>query len=187
MPPADAPGTPLMPPVEALNDNQAGLPEILNDNASPSASAALGVNEYVCPSVTDAAGDPEIVGGELTGTALTVIENGPRLAEASPSETLMTIFWCVPTSDGPATPLMLPVDALNDNHAGFPVMLNDRASPSGSEALGVNEYDCPSVTVPGGVPEIIGDELTATSLTVIENGPRLAEACPSETLMTMFE
>src|SRR5690606_34254561 len=58
-------GVPLSSPFDALNVAHAGAPEIVNVNASPSASFAAGLNEYRCPCMAVVAGAPEMVGARL--------------------------------------------------------------------------------------------------------------------------
>jgi hypothetical protein len=60
-----------------------------------------------------------------------------------------------------------------------------RASPLASLAVGLKEYDLPTVAVGGGEPLMVGGELAGT--TVIENDGRAVLVRPSLTLMTMFE
>src|SRR5262245_48432617 len=65
VPTSAAAGVPCKRPVVPLNDAQAGLPEIVNESVSPSASLAVGVKLNCVPCSTDASGVPEIVGAEL--------------------------------------------------------------------------------------------------------------------------
>ena len=51
---------------------------------------------------------------------------------------------------------MRPVDELNDAQAGRLTTLNFSALPSGSDAVGLNEYVFPATTEGAGVPEMIG-------------------------------
>ena len=82
---------------------------MLKVNALPSASEALGVNEYEEPTFTFALGVPLIVGGRLVGVdgAFTRIENAESDALARPSLTLMRMLVCVPPWVG--VPLNRPV------------------------------------------------------------------------------
>jgi hypothetical protein len=59
-----------------------------------------------------------------------------------------------------------------------------RAWPSGSDAVGRNEYACPTVPLLGGVPLIVGARFAAVTVTL--KGASVAEAVPSDTEMTML-
>ena len=85
---------------------------MLKVSALPSASEALGVNEYDEPTFTLVLGVPLIVGARLVGVvgAFTVIEKAPKDALARPSLTLMRILLCVPPWVG--VPLNRPVEVL---------------------------------------------------------------------------
>src|SRR5688572_18319277 len=178
-----APGVPLNRPVLVLNAAQPGSFAIANVKLSPSASFALGVNEYCDPWFTVVAGVPVIVGSALT--ELTVIENAATEAPICPSVTLIKMFACVPTWLAPGVPLSCPVLVLNAAQTGWFAIANVKLSPSGSFAVGVNEYCDPWFTVVAGVPVIVGGALLAAS-TTMENGASEALACPSLTLITIF-
>ena len=94
------------------------------------------------------------------------------------------MFANVPTLAAAGVPCNRPVVVLNVAQLGLFVMLNVSVPPSGSFAVGVNEYWVPTVAVVGGVPEIVGgifDEVTA-----IENSGNGVDAFPSLTLTTML-
>jgi hypothetical protein len=63
-------------------------------------------------------------------------------------------------------------------------MANVSVSPSGSLAVGVNEYEVPCITLVAGVPEIVGGRFGC--VTTIENAASDADAWPSLTLIAMF-
>jgi hypothetical protein len=73
---------------------------------------------------------------------------------AVPSLTLITMFEKLPVDVG--VPVSRPVVALNVAHAGRFVIANVSVLPSGSLAVGVNEYAVPTMAEVGGVPEIVG-------------------------------
>jgi hypothetical protein len=85
-----ATGVPCRRPVVVLNVAQLGLFAMLNVSVPPSASLAVGVNEYCVPTVAVVGGDPVIVGGMFD--AATVIENAANGVDAVPSLTLMTML-----------------------------------------------------------------------------------------------
>ena len=135
------------------------------------------------PAVTEVGGAPVIVGGWF-GAALTTIENAASAALSWPSLTLIPMFANVPTLAAAGVPCSRPVVVLNVAQLGLFAMLNVSVPPSGSFAVGVNEYCVPTVAVVGGVPEIVGgifDEVTA-----IENSGKGVDAFPSLTLTTML-
>src|SRR5262249_40132839 len=70
-------GMPCNWPVVAENVAQTGLLRMVNVSVSPSASAAVGVNEYVAPTTMVVGGVPEIVGARFGGgvPAVTVRSN----------------------------------------------------------------------------------------------------------------
>ena len=53
-----------------------------------------------------------------------------------------------------------PVDALKLAQPGLPLMLKESAWPSGSEAVGRNEYALPTVTAGAGDPLMTGARLS---------------------------
>ncbi len=95
-------------------------------------------------------------------SATTLIENAGKLLVAEPSDTLITIPPCSPTSADVGVPLNVPLDESNVVHSGLPEMLKVSGSLSASEAVGVNSYKVLAVTTSGGVPDIEGRELLTT-------------------------
>jgi hypothetical protein len=150
----------------------------VNDSASPFGSLAEGVKLYAWFTSTEDGGVPLMTGGEFT----TVIENAGNDADTWPSETVITMFGNVPAV--PGVPLILPVLPLNVAQAGRPLTVNVSVSPLGSLAVGVKLYACPLPIEPGGVPLITGGKLGTK--TWIANAGSVADAWPSETLMTML-
>jgi hypothetical protein len=130
-------GVPVRAPLLELNVAHAGLPLIEKVSGSPSASLAVGVNEYVDPDCTLVGGVPEITGALLAG-ALTVMEKAGNDLLALPSLTLMMMLEYVPTCCDVGVPDSLPVVLLNKAHAGLFAMENVSGSPSASLAVGVN-------------------------------------------------
>src|SRR4026209_2094386 len=147
---------------------------MLNVSGSPSASLAYGVYEYDCPATTLEAGEPVIVGARF-GASVTAMPHGASSLNVVPSVTLITMPEYVPTWAADGVPLRRPVEASKFAHAGFPATAKLSTSPSGSLALGVNEYDGPATTVVAGWPPISGAPLGEAS-TSIANGASDAEA-----------
>ena len=87
----------------------------------------------------------------------------------------------MPAFPDAGVPCNRPVAVLNVAQDGAFKMLNDKTLPSGSEAVGVNEYALPLTTEVGGVPDITGGKLAA--VTVIENAGSNVVAFPSVTLI----
>ena len=87
-----------------------------------------------------------------------MIENGPIVALASPSETEILMPLYTPTSASVGVPLSLPVDVLKLAQPGFPVIENVSVSLSESSAVGVKLYALFAFTWLGGLPEIVGAE-----------------------------
>jgi hypothetical protein len=104
----------------------------------PSASLAVGVNEYAVPCVAVVAGDPEIVGGRLAVGALTAIANAGNAADAVPSLTEITMLENVAVVPTGGVPLKRPVAVVNVAQLGRPAIANVSVLPSGSLAVGTN-------------------------------------------------
>jgi hypothetical protein len=119
----------------------------------------------------------------------TTIANVGSETVVVPSLTLIRMLENVPVCVLLGVPDSLPVVVLNAAQAGLFATLNVRVLPSGSRAVGVNEYATPVRTEVGGVPEIVGGWFVVPpeALTVIENAGSEAVARPSLTLMMMFE
>src|SRR5262245_13876607 len=83
-------GVPCNRPVVVLNVAQLGWFVMLNVSVPPSASVAVGVNEYCVPTVAVVGGDPPIVGGLFDEA--TAMENSGSGVDAIPSLTLMTML-----------------------------------------------------------------------------------------------
>src|SRR5882672_1675780 len=169
VPTSPAAGVPDRRPVPMSNAAQPGAPVTVKVNTSPSASCAVGVNEYAPPASTDEAGVPEIVGG-LFGTSTTRV-NGARLAASCPSLTEIVMFAYVPALVTAGVPESRPVVALKLAQGGRFAIVYDNALPSGSLADGVKLYAVPATAVVAGVPEICGARLVGEGLmTVRSNG-----------------
>ena len=125
-------------------------------------------------------GVPEMVGAEVT-----VIEKGGSEALEGPSATLITMPAYVPAFAAVGLPESRPVLVSNVAHEGLPAMENVRVPPAASEALGWNEYACPTSTEVSGVPEMTGGGGGGVFATVIENAGSEALPDPSLTLMTI--
>src|SRR4026207_1398591 len=157
---------------------------MLNVSGSPSASLAYGVYEYDCPAMTLEAGEPVIVGARF-GASVTVMPNGASSLKVVPSVTLITMPEFVPIWAADGVPLSRPLEASKVAHVGLPATAKLSTSPSGSLALGVNEYDWPATTVVAGWPLMSGASLGVAS-TWMANGASEAEAWLSDTLITIF-
>ena len=124
-------------PVEVLNVAQLGLPVIENDNAPPRGLEAVGLNEYVCPCITDDGGLRYIVGGGGAAT-VTVIEYAVSDAVDWPSLTEIVIPFVTPTSVDAGVPDRRPVAVSNAAHVGLFAIENVSVPPSPPDAAGVN-------------------------------------------------
>jgi hypothetical protein len=175
-------GVPVSRPVVPLNVAQLGRFAIANVSVPPSGSVAVGVKEYAVPAVTVVGGVPEIVGGRF-GAAVTAMANAGSETLAAPSLTLMPMLANVPLLAG--VPVSRPVAVLNVAQLGRFTIAKVKVPPSGSLAVGVNEYAVPTVTVVGGVPEIVGAWFAA-ALTVMANAGSETLAAPSLTPITML-
>ena len=134
VPTSPAFGVPEIRPELTSNAAQAGRPAMLNERRSPSASEEAGVKEYVVPTSTCLAGDPEIEGARLV--ALTRMVNDGNAAEDFPSLTTISIGPAKPASARVGVPLSDPVAVSNVAHVGLFWMANVRRSPSASSAVG---------------------------------------------------
>jgi hypothetical protein len=137
-PTSPCPGVPETLPVDVLNVAHAGRPVTLNDSVSPSASEAVGVNEYCVPATTDVAGAPDMEGPRLvpaTGGLLGELSTGAAAAAAS--------------SSPPSPP-----------HA----LSNAVAAKSAETNKGVRSRECePNDAIPGN-PAILGEAFRPVAL-----------------------
>ena len=69
-----------------------------------------------------------------------MIENAGSVALRAPSETVIATFAYEPTLAAPGVPLNCPVDSLKLAQAGLLLIVKLSACPSGSDAVGRNEY-----------------------------------------------
>src|SRR5262249_50834809 len=120
----------------------------------------------------------------FAAAATAMLNAGCREAEVTPSVTMIMIEDVVPVALG--VPESLPVVVLNVAQAGLLRMEKVSALPSGSFAVGWNEYDAPTAAVAAGVPEIVGDLLTVFGFTVNEYVGSDTFVVPSDTEMTML-
>src|SRR5262245_19356494 len=93
--------------------------------------------------------------------AFTAIEKAGIAAVSLPSLTAMAMSMYSPAAAAPGVPLSRPLAALNEAQGGLLAMLNVSVCPSGSDAVGVNEYAVPASTSGDGVPLIDGARLVA--------------------------
>ena len=121
----------------------------------------------------------------------TVIVKAASETLSVPSETEMTMPGCGPTAADPGVPLKRPVDWLKLAQSGFPLMLKLSACPSGSEAVGRNEYALPAVTASVGEPLMTGARLTggggSPAETLMAKAGSDRDAAPSDTEITIPE
>src|SRR6185503_2521756 len=109
MPTSAAPGVPDNEPVDVLKVAQVGFASIPKSSASPSASAAEGVNEYEDPWLTLVAGVPEIVGALLPAlTAAASSSSPPHAASEIPSATMTDPRNSCRVSPMPESPQEIP-------------------------------------------------------------------------------
>ena len=90
----------------------------------------------------------------------------------------------MPTWLAAGVPCNRPVVVLNVAHDGLFAIAYVNVLPSGSLAVGWNEYAVPGVTDVGGVPEITGGRF-GMLFTTIENAGSDAVSLPSLTLTTI--
>src|SRR5204863_9374961 len=125
VPTLGAVGVPCSRPVVVLKEAHVGRFVMLKVSVPPSASLAVGWNEYAVPAVTDVGGTPEIVGGTF-GTALTTIENAASCAlPPCPSLTPIPTFAHVPMLAAAGVPCSRPVVVLKVAQLGLFAMRND--------------------------------------------------------------
>jgi hypothetical protein len=103
-----------------------------------------------------------------------------------PSDTEITMLGNVAISAAVGVPERRPLVVSNVAHDGLFAMPKASTWPSGSAAVGTNEYACPAVTLDTGVPLMVGARFPPPGggvvlITVIENEARLADASPTET------
>jgi hypothetical protein len=138
------------------------------------------------PCITDVEGVPEITGARFVELLLdTTIENAGSGVVFVPSLTRITMLLNVPTLLAVGVPCNRPVAVLNVAHEGRLVIENVNGLPSGSDAVGWNEYAVPTVAEVTGVPEITGARF-AVLLTAIVNAGNCADAWPSLTVIRML-
>ena len=94
-----------------------------------------------------------VTGGSLA--AVTVMVNAGSDALEVPSVALITMFENAPTFELDGAPLSSPLAVLNCAHAGPLLILNDTAAPLPPDAVGVNEYICPTGSLFAGLPLIV--------------------------------
>ena len=128
-------GVPLRRPVVELNVAHVGRFTIENVNVWPSASDAVGVKLYACPTVAELEGVPLITGVRFA--ACTTSVNGASDTWAIPSETRIVMFEYVPMFAAVGVPVSCPVDVLNVAHDGLFTIEKVSAWPSASNAVGV--------------------------------------------------
>ena len=96
---------------------QAGLPLIEYVSASPSRSCADGLKSYATPAVTLVGGEPLRTGARFA--AITSIENGPSVAWAMPSVTVIEMFEYVPARADVGVPDKRPFAAAEGRPSRF--------------------------------------------------------------------
>lgn len=143
-----------------LNEAQAGLFDMENASALPSGSEAVGWNEYPAPIVALVPGMPEIFGAWFVAD-FTLIENAGSDALDTPSETRMMMLLYFPMCDVDGVPPRRPDVLLNHAQAGLFEIEKVSVLPSGSEAVGRNEYVTPTVALVAGAPDMTGGLLAA--------------------------
>jgi hypothetical protein len=171
-------GVPESRPLDVLNVAHDGLFEMLKVSGSLFASRAVGVKLYATLTCADVGGVPVMVGAEFEPDPETVMLNAGSIVDDTPSVTMIMINEYVPVAVG--VPLSRPVLVLNVAHAGLLRMENVSVLPSGSLAVGWNEYAVPTVAVVTGVPEMVGD-LFGFGCTTIENTGKETRVVPSVT------
>jgi len=115
--------------------------------------------------------------------AVTLMSNRGRTTELVPSVTEIEMPLATPAAVG--VPVRRPDEVLKVAQDGLLLIENRSVWPSGSLAVGVNEYALPTVAVVGGEPVMVGG-LFDDALTCRENAGRLVRLRPSLTEMTML-
>lgn len=177
-----AAGLPVSCPVRELNELHAGLPEMAKVRVPPAGLDALGRNVYWLPVTAWVDGVPEMIS---VAAEETVIAKAGSDADSDPSLTLIMMPVEVPTLAAAGVPLRLPVPLLNVAHEGLPLIEKVNVPPPGLDAVGLNVYAVPAVTLVGGVPEMAGGGGGVDDFTVIANGGKAADAEPLLTLITI--
>ena len=107
---------------------------------------------------------PLIVGATLAGGGvcawlLTWMRKPGSCATAFESLTSMVIMSDMPTLASAGVPVSAPVRGSNVAQDGTPDAMKVSESPSGSAAVGVNEYEEPAASAVGGEPAMMGGAL----------------------------
>ena len=87
-------GVPVNPPFAMLKVAQAGLFCTEKDRLLPSASLAMGVNEYGEPATIEVGGDPEITGAESVDEATAASPPPPQPARLVASNKVSAAATC---------------------------------------------------------------------------------------------
>ncbi len=117
-------------------------------------------------------GAVQLTVAEPVATCSTASENAGSEADAVPSDTEMMMFANVAMSVSAGVPESRPVAVLNVAQAGRFWMLNVSVLPSGSLALGWNEYGVSTLIDSSGVPEMVGARLAGADDLDGERGQR---------------
>ena len=99
---------------------------------------------------------PKIEGVLFEFAFCTVTEKAGNAADIWPSLAEIRMSVWGPTSPSSGTPESVPAELSKLAHDGWFSMKNVTESPSGSDALGVNVQDLPTVALLLGLPEIDG-------------------------------
>src|SRR5688572_17403494 len=117
-----------------------------------------------------------LAGGGAVALLVTSMRKAGSCEIALPSEASIRMEPLIPTLASDGVPVSAPVVVLKVAQAGTFVARKVSGSPSGSAAVGVNEYDEPAESVTAGVPAMMGAEFWAPLAVDSPSPPQPASA-----------